>query len=148
VAAVLAAGCAPGGPVVRGPDTTAIATGHPPQIVEVAKLCDVDDGVWTFVAATDAWTDGGWVYLTTDGRYIEKFRVPSIAAARDGSGDIIRLDLPIAVDWRDDEGTAFACGSAPAGRFQILDVDGATSDCRYWGDPALFDQDFDCPEPL
>ncbi len=129
---------------------TEVQATRPPAFLEVGKACDVDESVWTFSAVTDAWTDGGWVLLTVDGIYLEKFRVDSVGAARDGSADQLQLQVPFAVDWRDDEGTAFACAAAPSGQFQVLALDGTQSDCRHWGDPSVFGEELAtvCPEPL
>ncbi|MBA2319707.1 MAG: hypothetical protein H0V89_01020, partial [Deltaproteobacteria bacterium] len=66
IAALLFAGCLPGAAVrdAGSLGTEPLPVHGEPKMVDAWMICDVDDSMWTFRAVTDAWTDGGWVWLS------------------------------------------------------------------------------------
>jgi hypothetical protein len=113
-------------------DVPTVSSAGPPSITSAEVSCDVDSETWTFHVDTDAWTGGGWVWLS-DGEYVEKTRMPSVAAARDGSSDELEVKLALKVDFRSSGGTVFPCASDPYGLLFVDDVDDAIVDCRWFG---------------
>jgi hypothetical protein len=106
-----------------------------PEIETISWACDVDKAQWTLEVRATSWTDGGRLYLTEDGEYVENHRVKSVAAGDDGSFDRLKMNLSLASDWRKvnpGSSTAFSCASDPFALFHLLDDDGRT-DCTELG---------------
>lgn len=119
-------------------DLPAVAPG-PPGIVEVSVACDSVAAEWAFEADTNAWSGNGEVLLSTDGRYLERHRLPSTEAARDGTSDHLEVSLAIVGDWRDvalGSTTVFNCQEPGlAGLLYVYETDGETlGDCRRFGE--------------
>ncbi len=118
----------------------------PVAITSASAACDVDDGAWSFAVETTGWTGGGWVWLADGGEnedgtpYVEKLRLPSVGAARDGTTDSLALSVPVKVDFRDQEvGTVFPCSADPTGLLLVAAPAGDIVDCRGFGpDPDLW----------
>ena len=71
-----------------------------PEIQSIEWGCLYDESKWTFRITTAGWTGNGNVWMANDDT-IEKHRIYSTGAARDGSEDILELELEISADWRD-----------------------------------------------
>lgn len=115
-----------------------------PHIVDARLECDPETATWLLEVHTDAWSGGGSSAWTTDARYVEVHPVPSVAAASDASADLLRLVLPVVVDWREARpggGTDFDCASEPDVLLVLNDVRGEPVDCRQWGpDPEIWNE--------
>ena len=112
-----------------------------PRITEATVSCDGDAGKWAFDVHTDAWTGGGTLWMSTDGVYVEKSSLGSVAAAEDGSADELKLSLTVVSDFGEvsaGSSTVFNCGtSGVEGLFVVKTRTGdAWSDCRVFGDDA------------
>jgi len=105
----------------------------PPRIVEVMASCDVARQQWTFDTATDAWAGGGQVYLAIEATWVEAHSARSIAAAEDGSSDLLRAVTSLVEDYRDARdggGTRFECNDVPPAMvFSVFAQDGGVADC-------------------
>lgn len=147
LAPLLLVGCMPRGGPEAGDDLVVVAADAVPVAVTSAKVaCDADESFWTFTVETTGWTGGGWVWLAdgtndADGTpYVEKFRMPSVGAARDGSTDSLALEVNVKVDFRDvGQGTVFPCSADPTGLLLVAAPSGEIVDCRGFGpDPELW----------
>ena len=116
-----------------------------PGITNATVDCITADAVWTFTAATDAWSGNGQVVLSTEGDYIERHPLYSNGAAADGTTDNLKLTLDVVAGWRDvvlGDTTAFNCDTAGlTGVIRVYTRDGDdVADCRAFGeDPARWD---------
>lgn len=102
------------------------------EVVSLSWDCDASAGRWNLEAETAFWTGGGELWLTVDGRYVERHELRSAGAAPDGSADLLALNLQILADWRfvsPGVSTAFTCGDDPSGRLRVRDRTGAPADC-------------------
>ena len=125
-------------PAPAGADLVLTVPSRAPAIRALDVACDPDAARWSVSVATDAWTGGGRLWLSADGAYRERHPVASLAAARDGSVDELRLNLDIAAEWTEASAgarTAFACGTPRlAAVVQVLARDGSLADCAAFGD--------------
>jgi len=149
---LLAACVAPGGGGETGEGDSALARTSP-SITQLDWSCDVQDASWAFSANADAWTGGGTLWMARDADRVEKHRVPSTAAAVDGSSDHLALNLSVVADWRyqvSGSSTAWRCSDQDLLSFQlaIYEADGSErADCRGWGaDPELWSALDDVPD--
>lgn len=127
-------GCLPGAaPAESGLPLAGEAAERPPSWLWAAARCDTAAGAWTFEGEADAWTGGGWVWLTDGRGVVEDHRVPSVGAAPGGDADSLRLEVPIRVDFREDGGTAFGCAEPIYGVFEVDDLAGERADCGWFG---------------
>ncbi|MBM4365780.1 MAG: hypothetical protein FJ102_06160 [Deltaproteobacteria bacterium] len=118
---------------------TYVEEAEAPEISSAKVSCDVDDAEWQVDVATENWTGGGRLWLSTDGEYIEDHGIDSVEAEGDGSADRLELDLDIVADWTEASGgssTVFNCGTPGlAGFLAIFARDGDTvADCRAFGE--------------
>ncbi len=112
-----------------------------PSIREFRLWCDYDKATWEIRIETDAWTGGAVTHWTSDGVYVEKKNVDSVAIAEDGSSDLLEGSFSIADDWREVSGkkTAFHCSEDPNILVLVSDLAGDVADCRVLGpEPGVF----------
>lgn len=140
----LALACHPGGSA--GTDQPGDVSDEAPSITSVSWDCDVDGGEWIFEVQTDRWSGGAYLWLAADASTWERHAVLSQEAARDGSTDLLSVDLSIVGDWRDavsGSSTRFLCSEEPDLAFQlsVYTQDGSeVGDCRRWGQDGVLDQ--------
>jgi len=115
-----------------------------PEIASTDLYCDVDAAKWELEVEATAWTGGGSTVWTVDGIYAETHRVNSLAAAADGSEDLLKLSLKIVADWREAKNgsaTTFLCAEDPNVVFILKAVDGTVVDCASYGpDPLIWNE--------
>ena len=115
----------------------------PPTIAAARLSCDPEARRWSLEVATESWAGGGELTWSSDGRYVERQPgLRSVRAARDGSADLLRLDIPMVVDFREagEGNTALGCDAEPGGRIAVQDLERDLVDCvRFGDDPRVRD---------
>ncbi|MSQ01911.1 MAG: hypothetical protein EXR71_08465 [Myxococcales bacterium] len=127
-----------------------------PQFTSVRVSCDGDAAKWVLDMKADAWTGGGALLLSTDGRYVEEHGFGSYEAAVDGSADHLKLSLAVAGEFQDvHEGSStwFNCGTPSLQGLLVLRNRDATAptDCRVFGERPAWWSEWgigDCAEPV
>ena len=141
VLAFVSGGCIQPSDPVEGPfhDGT-------PMLQGLSLVCEQATASWRLEAETDAWTGGGTLYLTRDGREVEQHRVGSARAAGDGTWDCLEATLGQSVDRRDHVPgsiTRWLCREADELSYLFVVVDptgGDQTDCLAWGaEPSIWD---------
>lgn len=150
------------------PDATPDPQDGVPSITDLSIACNLEAGRWDVEVTTDAWALSAELIWTLDGVYLERHTTfGSVAAAADGSADLLRGSVAINTDFRgSDNGlTAFACSSVPSLKLSVINLAGDRTDCRrlgpatelldgiegvpdcpeFWGDPPV-DTDTDLPD--
>ena len=126
-----------------------------PQIEFIDWGCFPEESVWVFTIGTSGWTGNGNMWISSND-FIEKHRIYSIEAARDGSEDLLELELDIAADWQDAQAgksTRWRCRDQDTLSFMAIvyhPEDFTQNDCRYWGNGNWTDMEGspDCDQPL
>ena len=126
-----------------------------PQIEWIDWNCSQDDSIWTFAILTDGWTGNGNIWISS-GDFTEKHRIYSTEATRDGSEDLLELELEISADWQNAQAgksTRWRCRDQDSLSFMAIvyhPEDFSQSDCRYWGNNEWTDLEGapDCDQPL
>lgn len=140
--------CVPKG--ARAVADTAVADGEP-RITGLSHECSAEEGLWTFQAATDAWSGGMRLWWARSVTEWERHTGYSVGASADGRADLLEIELLVVADWRDareGSSTRFACAEEEALDFRVAvySRDGSViTDCRSFGLGGLLDQIEDVP---
>jgi hypothetical protein len=126
-----------------------------PVIETIEWNCNADESEWSFVISTIGWTGNGNIWISRDD-LTEKHRIYSTEAARDGSQDLLELELAISADWQDAQSgksTRWRCQDQDTLSFMAIvyhPEDFSESDCRFWGQDIWADIEGapDCDQPL
>ncbi|MBN1335179.1 MAG: hypothetical protein JXB39_04405 [Deltaproteobacteria bacterium] len=144
-----------GGCMVRGSgEAGAPWYDEPPSITDVRWSCSLDEASWTIEVTTDAWSDGGTLWMARDLDRVERFTLRSTGADPQGGPDRLRTTLSVVADPRDAEDgntTSFACTATVEASIAFRAVvlqpgTGAVSDCCDFGSElGLFDDSDEVP---
>ncbi len=112
-----------------------------PSITAIDWSCSMDAETWMIEIGTDAWTDGGTLWMARDLARVESFRLRSVGAAPDGGPDTLRTTLSVVADPADAEDgstTSFPCTAKVRADIAFRVVirqpgSGDAGDCRDFG---------------
>ncbi|MBN2799342.1 MAG: hypothetical protein JXX28_09370 [Deltaproteobacteria bacterium] len=115
----------------------------PPALRCVQVRCDPGRERWSIEVSASAWTGGGALLWTVDGQWIEEHPLRSVAAAADGSSDLLALELDQVGDWRAFQTgatTAMSCDDAVGWWVYLYDRDGQIATCASGGSAGVWDR--------